>query len=178
MYSTFTVMFTNMYVKVSAAFGVLGALLILLYFFTFYFLNKDPLLYLSTFDIALLVLCMALAMFYYRDKLGAGKMHFWEGLYIGFLTDLIGTLLSTVAIYVFIAFLDRELLGIHITELQNMFAKSKQQINEQFGPDAFNRTMQHIGETTAWNVALDIFLKKFFISLFATGFVAAVLRKN
>jgi hypothetical protein len=171
-------MIKNTYVRISAAFGLLSAVFILLYFFAFYALGKNPLLYMSTFDLLFPVIGMALAMFYYRDKLMAGKMHFWEGLFIGLLTNFVATFLSALIIYVFISFLDTDLITKHIADLQNLLVQSKQQINEQFGKGAFEGTQQRIRATSASDVALDIFIKKFLICLFATGFVAAVLRKN
>lgn len=171
-------MIKNLYVRISAGFGLLGAVLILIYFFAFYSLGKNPLLYMSTFDLLFPVICMALAMFYFRDKLMAGKMHFWEGLFIGLLTNFIATFVSAFIIYIFISFVDTQLLTKHIADLQNLVVASKQQINEQFGKDAYSGTLQKIQATTASDVALDNFIKKFFICLFASGFVAAVLRKN
>jgi hypothetical protein len=171
-------MIKNMYVRISAAFGLLAAVLILLYFFGFYWLHYNPLLYMSTFDLTLPVICMTLAMFYYRDKLMNGHMHFWEGLFIGLLTNVVATSLSALAIYFFIAFVDTDLLGRHISDLQQLLMKSKQQMDEQFGKGAFDTTRQQLSSTTTAHVALDIFIKKFLICLFASGFVAAVLRKN
>lgn len=171
-------MISNIYVRISAIFGLLAAVLILLYFFVFYFLGKNPLLYMSTFDLVFPVIAMALAMFYFRDKLMAGNMHFWEGLIIGFLTNFIATFLSALVIYFFIAFIDTELLGKHIADLQQLITQSKQQIQEQFGKGAFENTVQKVSATTSFDVTLDIFIKKFLICLFASGFVAAVLRKN
>jgi hypothetical protein len=171
-------MIKNIYVRISAAFGLIAAVLILLYFFAFYFLGKNSLLYMSTFDLILPVIGMALAMFYYRDKLRAGNLHFWEGLLIGLITNFIATFVSSLIIYFFIVFIDTELLGKHISDLQALLSKSKLQINEQFGKGAFETTRQKISVTTAENVALDVFIKKFLICLFASGFVAAVLRKN
>jgi hypothetical protein len=171
-------MIKNTYVRLSAVFGLLAAVLILVYFFAFYFLQLNPLRYMSTFDLLFPVLGMTLAMFYYRDKWMSGKMHFWEGLFIGLLTNFTATFVSALFIYFFISFFDTELLQRHISDLQNLLLQSKQQINEQFGKGAYEETSRRIVATTASNVAMDIFIKKFLICLFASGFVAAVLRKN
>jgi hypothetical protein len=168
----------NIYVQVSAVFGLLGAVLILFYFLGFYWLNKNPLLYMSTFDLVIPVICMALAMFYFRDKKMAGTMHFWEGLIIGFLTNFIATFLSALVIYFLIVFIDTGLLSRHVADLQQLVLQAKEQIDTQFGKDAFEQTLQKVAATTGSDVAIDIFIKKFLICLFASGFIAAVLRKN
>ncbi|MDO1446778.1 DUF4199 domain-containing protein [Rhodocytophaga aerolata] len=171
-------MHKNIYVQISAVFGLLGAILIVLYFFCFYWLGKNPLLYMSTFDLVIPVICMTLAMFYFRDRKRAGSMHFWEGLIIGFFTNFIATFLSALVIYLFIVFIDTGLLTKHIADLQDLIVQSKEQINTQFGKDAFEQTVQKISQTSASDVGIDLFIKKFLICLFASGFVAAVLRKN
>ena len=168
----------NDYIKLSLVAGVIAALLVLLYFFVFYWLGKSPLLRMSSYDMAIVCICMAIAMGYYRDKWKAGKMHFWEGILIGLYTNLIATLLSTLVIYIFIAFIEPEVLSNHITDLKNLLVQTRQQVEEGFGKEAYTNTLSRISGTTAVHVAVDIFIKKFLVCLLATGFIAAILRKN
>jgi hypothetical protein len=175
---TLLYMFKNDYIKISLIAGVIAAILVLLYFLVFYWLGKSPLLRMSTYDMAIVCICMAIAMGYYRDKWKNGKLHFWEGVLIGLYTNLIATVLSTLVIYFFIAFIAPEVLAAHITDLKNLMIQTRQQVEEGFGKEAFTNTLSRISGTTAVDVAIDIFIKKFLVCLLATGFIAAVLRKN
>ncbi len=171
-------MLQHKYVRISLIAGFICSLLVLLYFFTFYFLNKNPLLHMSTYDMLVVLVCIGLAMGVYRDKWNAGKLSFWEAAKIGFFTNLIGTFLSTFAIYIFIAFIDTEVLSKHIEDLKNILLQTKEQIYESFGKEAYAETMKNLQATTPLDEALDIFIKKFLVCLLATGFIAAILRKN
>jgi hypothetical protein len=171
-------MFKNGYVKLSLVTGVVGALLVLLYFFVFFWLGKSPLLRMSSYDMAIVCICMAIAMGYYRDRWQSGKLHFWEAIVIGLITNLVATLLSTLVIYVFIAFMEPQVLTGHIADLKNLMIQTRQQVEEGFGKEAYTNTLNRISDTTAGNVAVDIFIKKFLVCLLATGFIAAILRKN
>jgi hypothetical protein len=171
-------MLKHNYIKISLIAGLICSLLILLYFFIFYFLDKSPLLQMSTYDLLIVLLCIGLAMGIYRDKWNAGKLTFREALIIGLVTNLAGTFLSTVAIYIFIAFIDTQVLSRHIADLNDVLLESKQQLNESFGRDTYVNTLKSISATTSLDVAIDIFIKKFLVCFLATGFIAAILRKN
>ena len=171
-------MLKHNYIKFSLIAGLICSLLILLYFFTFYFLDKSPLLHMSTYDLLIVLLSIGLAMGIYRDKWNAGKLTFREALIIGLVTNLAGTFLSTVAIYIFIAFIDTQVLSRHIADLNDVLLESKQQLNESFGRDTYVNTLKSISATTSLDVAIDIFVKKFLVCFLATGFIAAILRKN
>jgi hypothetical protein len=171
-------MLKHNYIKISLIAGMICSLLILLYFFIFYFLDKSPLLQMSTYDLLIVLLCIGLAMGIYRDKWNAGKLTFREALIIGLVTNLAGTFLSTVAIYIFIAFIDTQVLSRHIADLNDVLLESKQQLNESFGRDTYVNTLKSISATTSLDVAIDIFIKKFLVCFLATGFIAAILRKN
>jgi hypothetical protein len=121
---------------------------------------------------------MALAMAYYRDKWKAGKLHFWEAVSIGFLTNLMATFLSTLVIYVFISFIETEVLTNHIADLKSLFEQTRQQVEESFGKEAYVNTLNRLSGTTAFNIAADLFIKKFMVCLLATGIIGAILRKN
>jgi hypothetical protein len=166
------------YVKISIVAGVMGAILVLLYFFVFYWLHKSPLLRMSSYDMAIVCICMAIAMGYYRDRWRAGKLHFWEGILIGLYTNLIATLFSTLVIYVFISVIEPNVLTGHIADLQQIFTQTRQQVEDSFGKEAYTNTLNRISQTRAIHVAVDIFIKKFLVCLLGTGFIAAVLRKN
>lgn len=171
-------MLIKRYTKIYLIAGITGALLVLLYFFTFYWLGKNPLLRMSTYDMAIIFICMAVAMGYYRDKWNAGKMHFWEAVIIGFFTNLIASLLSALFIYLFIAFIEPDLITRHIADLQNILQQTRQQVEESFGKEAYTNTLDRLAATTPENIALDLFIKKFLVCLLATGLIAAILRKN
>lgn len=132
----------------------------------------------STYDMAIIFICMAVAMGYYRDKWKAGKMHFWEAVIIGFVTNLIATLLSTLIIYIFIAYIDTGVMAAHIADLKNILQQTRQQVEESFGKDAYTNTLERLSATSPGNIAVDLFIKKFLVCLLATGVIAAILRKN
>jgi hypothetical protein len=173
----FNCMLKNPYVRISLRFGLVGAVLVLLYFLTFYFLGENPIRNLSTFDVVIVLLTMVFAIGYFRDRMNRGNLVFWEGLAVGNLTSLLAIFVSTVAIYGFIAFIDPALIGRHITEMQEIVAANRAEMEEQFGADAYEQTLASLATTTPLDIAFDVFIKKFLICFVASGVIAAVLRR-
>jgi apolipoprotein N-acyltransferase len=72
-------MFRSRYLRVAALFGLLGAGLVLLYFFTLYALGVNPVPEMNRLDLLIILLCMLFAMGYFRDRRNGGVLHFWAG---------------------------------------------------------------------------------------------------
>lgn len=171
-------MLRNRYLRFSLLFGLLAAVLVVIYFFCFYIIGENAIRWMSRFDILLVLIVMAGAMFFYRDRRNEGRLHFWEAVTIGFFVNLIGTIVSTLVIFLFISFLEPAVFARHLAEMRELVVRTSQQMTEAFGKDAVPDTLRGLSETRPIHIAVDIFLKKFMVCLLASGFIGAILRKQ
>jgi len=148
--------------KVSFFFGLASAMIAFSFFLFLYWRGADALgmgrLAADAFNAFLFIVA---AIWYYKRVVRKGLLHLWEGLSIGFLTNLFATLISSAVIYLFITRIDPQVLNTHIHEMQQMLLRNKvkYEIIGQ-GKVDFNQLLSTIGKTTATNIFWDEVLKK------------------
>jgi O-antigen ligase len=162
--------------RVASLFGLLGAGLVLAYFFTFYALGVNPVREMNRLDLLIILLCTLFAMGYFRDRRNGGVLHFWEGLAVGVPVVLLSALVSSLIIYAF--------LKIEPGVFAGYVAGMEKEIRADYAAgrlkDAarFQYYLKALPGITPSGRAFDIFLRNFFICFFATGILAIIMRKH
>ncbi len=164
------------YMRVGMLFGLLGAGLVLVYFFTFYALATNPVREMNRLDLLIILLCTLFAMGYFRDRRNGGVLHFWQGLAVGVPVVLLSALVSSLVIYAF--------LKIDPTVFTGYVAGMEKEIRADYAAgrlkDAarYQYYLKALPTLTPSGRAFDIFLRNFFICFFATGILAIIMRKH
>ena len=165
--------------KTSFYFGLISAFVAFSFFLFLYWRGADALsisrLAADAFNAFLFIVA---AMWYYKRVVRKGLLHLWEGLSIGFLTNLTATLISSTVIYLFITWIDPQVLHTHIHEMQQMLLRNKvkYEIIGQ-GKVDFNQLVATIGKTTVSNIFWDEVLKKLVVTILVPV-VALLLRRQ
>ena len=169
-------MFRSRYLRVGGMFGLLGAGLVLLYFFTLYALGINPVVEMNRFDLLIILLCTLFAMGYFRDRRNGGVLHFWEGIAVGVPVVLLSALLSSLLIYAFVKIAPDVFTGY----LQAMEKEIRADYAAGRLKDAtrFRYYLKALPTITPFDRVSDIFLRNFFLCFFPTGILAIIMRKH
>jgi hypothetical protein len=169
-------MLRSKYLRVAYLFGLLGAGLVLLYFFTFYALGANPVREMNRLDLLIILLCTLFAMGYFRDRHNGGVLHFWEGLAVGVPVVVLSALLSSLVIYAFLK-IEPEVftgyLGLMEKEIRADYAAGRLKDAARY-----QYYLKALPGITPFGRATDIFTRNFFICFFATGILAIIMRKH
>ena len=167
----------NRLIITSLRFGLYGGLAIILYFLILYFYEYDPLdKKLFFFKYIVLVLCILAGIKIYRDKWNNNTLHLWEGLLCGLMINITIALFSAIFVYLFLTFIDGEMLGRHIDEVVQWAESNKHLKPETMSEDSFRELISRTKETTIFDIALDDF-EMYFIGIFFIFITAVLLRK-
>ena len=164
--------------KVSLVFGLVCGGIAFSFFLFVYFRAEDALsggrLLLDAFSTFLFIVA---AIWYYRRTRGRGRLHFWEGLTIGFLTNLISALVSAGLVYGFITFIDPAVLPRHLAALEEMLLARKDQYVALAGEKNFQQQLAETRLTTPGIIFWDEWFKKMLLML-AVPVVTLLLRRQ
>ena len=114
----------------------------------------------------------------FKEQWNGGLLHFWEGMTMGFLYALTIGIGTGFVAYIFVAWVDPELmvqwkaLLVEQTELQ------KQKMGDDFSDTAYTTTLEAIQSATPANIFQDWILKMGGVGLFATSFITIFMRKT
>lgn len=169
-------MFRNVYLRIALLFGLLGAALVLTYFFTLYWLGINPLPEMNRLDLLIILLCTLFAMGYFRDRLNRGVLHFWEGLVLGMPVVLLSVLLSSLGIYLFMN-LEPEVFRGYLGHMEKVI-RADYAAGRIKDASYYQNLLKSLPGITPSGKAFDIFLKNFFICFFPTGILAIIMRKH
>jgi hypothetical protein len=169
-------MIKNSYLRVAIVYGFTCGVLVLAYFFTMYLTGNNPLIRMRTFETLIIGVCMLFAMGYYRDRINGGKLHFWQAITIGVATNLIGVLLATGVIFVYVQYFKPEIFTDYVQQLEKGIFQAKKAGN--ITEAVYQQYKQRIAETSLQANIADIVKVDFFLFFIATGILAAVMRRS
>ncbi len=162
--------------KISIFFGLLIALVCIFFFLVLNVVGITPLGNKKLPDIGFNIILTAGAFWFYK-KQNNGHMHTWEGISIGYLTNIIGVLITATFIFLYLNFIDTHLLQKYISEMLILLQKSKEQHFSTFGEASFNSLVSSIKKTTNFDVFLDEITKKSLFMIIPIFIMAAIFRK-
>ena len=166
----------NAILKISLSFGLVCGVVAFLFFV---FLNSRGMNALGSArnpDLLSSLLFTVGAIWYFRRMVRGGLLHFWEGLSVGFLTVLIGAVVSASLVNLFITRVDTGVLPRHLGELERMRIERKEHYLALEKSEAnFERMQAQIRETTPSAMFWDEVLKKVLLVGLAPVLIASVV---
>lgn len=167
-------------VKTSFLFGLAGGLVSFSYFLLLYARGADALGNLKMLDlISSSLLFVIVSIWYYRRMVRKGFLHLWEGLAVGFLTNLIGAVLSASCVALFISFVDPAILTSHIAALERLLLDNKAVYVKQGGEQGYAAQLKNLVTITAGTMFWDELIRKvFLIGIFPVFITSIFLRKQ
>ncbi len=158
-------------------YGILGGGIVVVLFLIFYFLNLDPLVNIKMIDMVILAIFIFFALKEFRDRYNNRELHFWQGMTGGVVNYVTIALISSLFILVMTVIIDPELTTNYIEGRIRLLEENKETLIDTMDEDTFHEAVAGVEKTTAFDLALDDFLKKSVIGLFLTIIIAVILRK-
>lgn len=160
-------------------FGLVGGAISAMLFGGIYFFGENPLVVYRQFDFSFLLLPLFLffSIREFRDFGNNRELRFWQGMSVGFLTYMIIAFVSALFVWVFVSFVDIQLLAGYIDDRLRLITIMKEEMIETMGEVVYETAYSEVQGITAVEVAMDDFLKKIFIGLFLTVLISVFLRK-
>ena len=159
----------------SLIFGLSAGILCFLFFLMLYAGNENP-LELRRPDLGINVLLIFLAIWFYKNRNG-GYIHFYEGFSIGFLTNVIGALVSGTAIYLFVKFIDPVPFTNWISHGKEFLIDQKEALSSILNEESFKLQLEAFDDAKPYQIILDDLMFKQF-AIVAIMLISMAMRKQ
>ena len=149
-------MFNKSLIPISLKFGILAGILTLIYCFIIQLFGLVPLAGKKFPSIIFSIFCMVLAVKQYQKNNTDGVLHFWEGLIVSNLTNIIGASVSAIGLYFWFKN-DASLLTTYITDTVNSLSLGnvKKEFIEEMGKGSYDSLLSQIKAITPKDIAWD-----------------------
>jgi len=165
------------FLKIALKYGLTGALLYVVALVVLYQIGSNPIMSNTLSGILVLILFVFFAVKEFRDIYNNKQLHFWQGLLLGTATYLIIAVISACFYYIYLSYINQELL-INIQEIQREFlADNKVDMIEERGEAWYQESFDMIDNITVMDLAWDDFLRKAGIGVFVTIIISVILRR-
>lgn len=166
------------YLVVPFKYGMVGAVLSIALFFVLLLLGENPLINGTLFSFFFIPIFVFFAIKEFKKYYNASYLHFWQGMTIGFFTYMMLALVSAFFIWVYLDLLDPGLLQDYISNRVDLMRGSQENLVERLGQDTFDTSLASVKAATAFDLALDDFLRKVFAGFFITTVISVVMRQR
>lgn len=107
------------------------------YFLGLYALGVPPLGNIRVLDYGIHLIMIVATVWYYRKRIGHGRLHLWEGLTIGYILNTVAALVTGWLVYGFVTQVDPAVFAEYVVNSKKLLLEGKKQLVDQFGPDTF-----------------------------------------
>jgi hypothetical protein len=149
--------FNNSLPKNILLYGLISGLLTLIYCFVLANSGQVPLDGKKAPTIILSLICMVLSVKAYRKNNPDETLHFWEGLVVSNLTNLIGAFVSAIGLYFWLSGSGNYILSTYISEsIHTLLIPSiKDGYIKEMGGLSFMQLIQGFKDLSPQNIAMD-----------------------
>jgi len=150
-------MFNKSIFKNVLLYGVIAGLLTMTYCFVLYANGGVPLDGKKAPTILLSMICMIFSVKSYRKNNPDNTLHFWEGLVVANLTNLVGAIVSAISLYFWLSGSGSSILSTYISEsIQTLqIATVKAGYVKEMGDSSFKELIEAFKILSPKNIAVD-----------------------
>lgn len=155
-----------------------GVFMVVIYHLSFW-LGVNPQIDLGhlLFDLLLIGLFVFFAAKDFKTYKNGGVLHFWQGMTIGFIIYILGSVVFFGAQIFYYTF-DVDAV-INYQEAATKFLEERSDLFiEKFGEEAYNVQLAEIGKVTKWDLIKESTYKKLIAGIFITPVISIILRKQ
>lgn len=156
-------------------YGSLIALSCLLFFVGLYNISENP-LGVRRPDIGFNIIFIFIAIAFYRRNNG-GYLHFYEGVSVGFLVNLFGSIVTGVGIYLFVILFDNQPFASWTDAGIKLLYDQKETFDVLLNADNFERQVDSLRNAKPYQLILDEIMFKQF-SIVPITLISMALRKR
>ena len=164
----------NLLPRYTLIYGSLIALSCFLFFVGLYNLSPNP-LGVRRPDIGFNIMFVFIAIAFYRRN-NSGYLHFYEGVSVGFLANLLGSVLTGLGIYLFVKFYDGTPFTAWTEAGVKLLYDQKETFDILLSPENFDGQVKSLQNAKPYQLILDEIMFKQF-SIIPIALISMALRK-
>lgn len=167
--------------KIAANYGLVGGLLTVVAFITFFYLGHQPWRNLISFilDTLIIGIFCFLPMKEFKSHHNAGSFRFYHGMTLGFVSYLMISFVFAIFYFLFTYWIEPSFLELYKEIQKEDMMNLKELIMstvEEGKEEHFQKQLNGINDITRSQLILDVFLKKAIIGLVLTPIFSIILR--
>jgi hypothetical protein len=170
--------FKNPYLFVPFKYGMVGGILSISLFVILLVLGENPLINGTLFSFFFIPIFVFFAIKEFKKYYNASYLHFWQGMTIGFGTYMVLSVVSALFIWVYLDQVDPQLLTDYIDDRVTLMQDSSENLIERLGQDTYDNSLASVRTATAYDLALDDFIRKVLAGFFITTVISVVMRQR
>ena len=170
-------MFKKYFFGLSLKIGIVGALGHILYFFVFYFMETPPCDKVFVFDFWIPTIFIFLTIKFYRDKLNAGELRFWQGLSLGVQVLFWTSFLAAFVLLIYLTWFDASFFTDCMDSFRQYNLSIKEQVIKAHGKEAYDVATKEIEKITQFSLVVKKFLISFFVNIISILLFSVLFRR-
>ena len=165
--------------KVPVKFGFFGGILLSVLLLILYYEDKHPLLIPIFIDFRLLAIpiFVFLATKEFRDYKNNRQMHYWQGMFLGFICYTTMGIVPGIFILIFNA-INGQFLADFISISMSQLVDNKDTFIESIGQEAYDSNLAKLPSTTAFDLSVDYLAKTIVLGLLFTIIISVFLKRQ
>jgi len=167
----------NRYLESSYKFGLAGGILCGVAFWVLYLAGLEPVSFTLIFGYIITPIFVFLGAKNFRDNYNNQELFFGQGMTVGFFIYSILAVVSAVLVFLFLQVSPELLVNFREANLELLSAK-REDLIAQLNLAAYEETYASISEMSAYNVAMNDFLRKIIPGLFYTIIISIILKQT
>lgn len=158
--------------------GLATGILCFGYFLGLYALGVPPLGNIRVLDYGIHVIMIGATVWYYRKRIGHGRLHLWEGLTIGYVLNTVAALVTGWLVYGFVTQVDSGVFAEYVVNSKKLLLEGKKQLIDQFGPETFNEQWMKANTMQPAVLLPDELTKKTALAVLPVLIISLIFRKQ
>jgi len=167
----------NRYFAAANKFGVLGGLMCGLAFWVFYLVGTEPIGFTLIFGYIITPIFVFLGIKNFRDNYNDNQLIFAQGMTVGFFIYTMLALISATIIFISLQIIPELLLDFREANLA-LLENKKEDLIEQLSIESYQQTHASLSTMSAFDVAMNDFLRKILPGLFYTIIISIILKQT
>ena len=163
--------------RVPFVFGAAAGALCFAFFVALHLLGVVPVETKRFLDFGFYIIMMAACNWYYRKKIGNGYLHLWQGISIGYLIVIVGSLLTGFLIYVFYS-LNPEAFSAYLDATRALLLSQKIEYAKRLGEAEFQRDVASVATIKPSGLVFNELKNKFFLAIIPILVISLLFRKQ
>lgn len=168
---------TNRYFAAANKFGIIGGVLCGLAFWVMYLIGAEPIGLTLIFGYLITPVFVFLGIKNFKDNYNNKELSFSQGMTVGFFIYTMLALISAIIIFVSLHFLPEVLINFRAINIA-LLDDRREELIRQLSQESFDEARASIITMSAYNVAMNDFLRKIIPGLFYTIIISVILKQT